>query len=200
MNHLMTAVEPLREGHKRATRERIVRAVAELVTEEHPASVSVPAVARRAGVGVATVYRYFPTKEVLLDAASLIGNEETRVEHGDMPGSFDDLTGLLPAAWRELVDQHLPLVRNQLASPLGRQLRERRWQTKQAAMRAAVTAEGMEPDSPEAARLVAVLDVLTSSTALLELHDKAGIPVEDAAAHVLWAVDVLVAATKEQTS
>ena len=49
-----------------------MRAVAELVADAHPASISVPAVAARAGVGVATVYRYFPTKEALLDASALV--------------------------------------------------------------------------------------------------------------------------------
>ena len=62
--------ETLRDAHKNATRSRIVRAVADLVAEAHPASISVPAVAKRAGVGVATVYRYFPTKEALLDASA----------------------------------------------------------------------------------------------------------------------------------
>src|SRR5688572_12598807 len=128
MHRLMTAVEPLREGHKRATRERIVRAVAELVTEEHPAAVSVPAVARRAGVGVATVYRYFPNKEALLDASAVVVSEGARAVDGRPPASFDDLQALLPLAWNELAGEHLALARNQLASPLGRELRRRRWE------------------------------------------------------------------------
>jgi AcrR family transcriptional regulator len=196
MNHLM-AIEPLREGHRRATRDRIVRAVAELVTEEHPAAVSVPAVARRAGVGVATVYRYFPTKEALLDAASLVGAEETRVVHGPIPTTFEDLSELLPSAWHELAREHLPLARNQMASPLGRELRRRRWETKRVATRLALEAIDVDPTSLEGRRLEAVADVLTSSTALLELHDKAQIPVDDAVAHVLWALSVLVDATKD---
>jgi AcrR family transcriptional regulator len=197
MNHLMTAVESIREGHKRATRARIVQAVVELVTEEHPASVSVPAVARRAGVGVATVYRYFPTKEALLDAASLIGAEETREVHGLLPTTFEELSELLPMAWHELAEKHLSLARNQLASPTGRELRRRRWETKRASTHAALENSGIDPMSPEGRRLEAVADVLTSSTALLELHDKAQIPVDEASAHVLWALSVLVAATKD---
>ena len=47
-------------------------------------------------------------------------------------------------------------------------------------------------------RLAAIVDVLTSSTAVLELHDKAGIPIDVATDHVLWALDVLTRATKEQ--
>jgi AcrR family transcriptional regulator len=196
MNPLMTAAESVRESHKRATRDRIVRAVADLVTKEHPAAFSVPAVARRAGVGVATVYRYFPSKEALLDAASLVGAEESRQEFGDQPTTFDELGDLLPAYWHEVAEKHLGLARTQMASPVGRDLRRRRWATKRAATRQALAGRGIDPDSPEGRRLEAVADVLTSSTALLELHDKAGHPVDEAAGHVLWALAVLVDATE----
>lgn len=192
----MHDTEPVREAAKRATRDRIVRAVADLVTDAHPAAFSVPAVAKRAGVAVATVYRYFPTKEALLDAASLVGGESSREEFGDRPTSFAELTDLLPAYWHEISTQHLGLARSQWASPAGRDLRRRRWEGKRIATHAAMTGHGIDPHSTEGRRLEAVTDVLTSSTALLELHDKAGLPVDEAAGFVLWAVDQLVAATK----
>jgi AcrR family transcriptional regulator len=194
------AVEPLREGHKRATRERIVRAVSELVTEAHPAAISVPAVAARAGVGVATVYRYFPTKEALLDASMLVmGSDVSITSLADMPRSFDELSRMLPAAFAD-VAAHLPLARNQLASPLGRDLRRRRWEAKRVAVDAALEGSGIDPASAEGRRLGAIADVLTSSTAVLELHDKAGIPVDDASDYVLWALAVLERATREGSS
>jgi AcrR family transcriptional regulator len=187
----------LRDEHKRATRERIVRAVAELVADAHPATVSVPAVATRAGVSVATVYRYFPTKEALLDASAMVlGGDGTVPTLDAYPSSFDDVASVLPEQFAAIARQ-IPLARNQLASPLGRQLRQVRWETKQAAMATALRGTGIDPSSPEGERLAAVADVLTSSTAVLELHDKAGIPVDVAADHVMWALDVLVRATKE---
>lgn len=189
--------ESLRDSHKRSTRDRIVRAVAELVTEAHPASISVPAVAARAGVGVATVYRYFPTKEALLDASTLVmGDEASITSLGELPRSFAELVEVLPRSFAD-VAAHLPLARNQLASPLGRELRRRRWEAKRAAMATALAGSGIDPASPEGQRFAAVADVLTSSTAVLELHDKGGIPVETAADHVLWALAVLERATKE---
>jgi AcrR family transcriptional regulator len=192
----MQQPEPIRDAHKRATRDRIVQAVAELVTDEHPAAFSVPAVAKRAGVGVATVYRYFPTKEALLDAASLVGAEESRDEWDGQLVTFEVLHQMLPAYWHEVAGKHLGLARSQLASPVGRELRRRRWESKQDAMHAALTERGIDPASPEGRRLDAVADVLTSSTALLELHDKAGLPVDEAAEHVLWALGLLVDATR----
>ena len=188
----------LREAHKRATRARIVQAVADLVAEAHPAAISVPAVAKRAGVGVATVYRYFPTKEALLDASAMVLGDEAKLSSLDAyPSTFEEAASLLPDQFAAIARQ-LPLTRNQLASPLGRELRQVRWEAKQAALARALAGSGIDPSSPSGERLAAVVDVLTSSTAVLELHDKAKIPVDVAAAHVLWALDVLTRATKEQ--
>jgi AcrR family transcriptional regulator len=187
------SVGTLREDHRTATRHRIVRAVSDLIAEEHPATVSVPAVARRAAVGVATVYRYFPNKEALLDAAA---HEVVTSSAARMPQSFDEIEPSLSAAWGELEEQ-LPLVRNQFASPVGRELHRRRWEGKHALMADLLRAEGVDPDGESGRRLLGVADVLTSSTALLELRDKAGVPVPDAAAWCAWAVRVLHDATME---
>ncbi|MEO7572945.1 MAG: helix-turn-helix domain-containing protein [Acidimicrobiales bacterium] len=196
MNHLMNGMGGSgREAQKRATRERIVRAVAELVADGHPAAVSVPAVAERAGVGVATVYRYFPTKEALLDASAMVlGDDAKLTSLEDFPQSFAEVTTILPDQF-EAIARQIPLTRNQLASPLGRQLRQRRWQAKQQAMTVALRGSGIDPDSEPGRRFAAIADVLTSSTAVLELHDKAGIPIDEAANHVLWALAVLERAT-----
>ncbi len=187
MIHLMNDDTTGRAAQKAATRHRIVAAVTALVAEEHPAAISVPAVAERAGVGVATVYRYFPTKEALLDAAAY---GAVTSGAGGLPGSFTEIGTSLRAAWGELAGQ-LPLVRNQLASPLGRELRRRRWEAKRAAMVEVARADGIDARTLAGQRLLAVADVLTSSTALLELHDKAGIAVDDAADWCAWAVGVL---------
>jgi AcrR family transcriptional regulator len=183
----------LRTEQREATRTRIVRAVSDLVATEHPASISVPAVASQAGVGVATVYRYFPTKEALLDAAA---GEVLTPGASRLPRSFDEVGPSLVAAWSELATQ-LPLVRSQFASQLGRDLHRRRWEAKRDAMAALLREVGIDPDAEEGARLVAIADVLTSSTALLELHDKAGIDPARAAEWCAWAAGLLFAATLE---
>jgi AcrR family transcriptional regulator len=191
--------ETVREAQKRTTRERIVTAVQDMVAEAHPASISVPGVAVRAGVGVATVYRHFPSKRALLDASAMVLGDEGKVSSLDRyPTSFSDLAAVLPGQFEALARQ-LPLTRNQLASPIGRQLRQVRWEAKQAAVTNALEEIGIDPDSEPGQRLAAVADVLTSSTAVLEMYDKAGIPIDDAAQYVLWAINVLTRATKEST-
>jgi AcrR family transcriptional regulator len=189
----VAATDDRHADQRAATHRRIVEAVSTLVAEEHPASISVPAVARHAGVGVATVYRYFPTKEALLDAAAHGAVSERAAR---LPRTFDEVGDSLRAAWGELAEQ-LPLVRNQFASPLGRDLHRRRWQVRHAVMREVAAAGGIDPDGEPGRRLVGMVDVLTSSTALLELHDKAGTPVDDASDWCAWAVEVLTRETLE---
>ena len=190
----------LRDEHRRVTRARIVEAVAALVAEAHPAAISVPAVAARAEVSVATVYRYFPTKEALLDASMLVMGPEAAIGRiADLPRTFEEVAERLPASFAD-VAAHLTLARNQLASPLGRELRRRRWEAKVEVLRSALSARGIDPDSVAGQRLAALVDLLTSSTVVLEMHDKAGIPVEDASSHVLWALAALERATHEDAS
>lgn len=64
-------VEPVRRKRADAVRNReaVVRAAAAVFTEEGP-NVGVEVIAERAGVGKATVYRSFPTKEDLVAAVA----------------------------------------------------------------------------------------------------------------------------------
>lgn len=65
----VTRARPLRRDAA-ANRARVLAAAAE-VFSEHGLSAGLDDVARRAGVGVGTVYRRFPTREDLLDALLL---------------------------------------------------------------------------------------------------------------------------------
>src|SRR5437588_11777511 len=64
----MTAA-PENVGRVDARRNRMkVLAAASRAFEEHDLDVSLGAIARQAGVGAGTVYRHFPSKEILLEA------------------------------------------------------------------------------------------------------------------------------------
>ncbi|WP_433505516.1 TetR/AcrR family transcriptional regulator [Pseudonocardia halophobica] len=56
------------DAHKKAVREAIFTAVADLVAEGGPAAVTMSGVAGRSGIGRATLYKYFPDIEALLVA------------------------------------------------------------------------------------------------------------------------------------
>ena len=59
----------LRQQQAEATRGRILDAVRDLLVESRT-SLSIPEIAARAGVSEPTVYRHFPNRDALLDAAS----------------------------------------------------------------------------------------------------------------------------------
>src|SRR3954467_15853376 len=63
------APRPLRADARR-NRERVVSA-AGIVFAEHGRDAQMDDVAKRAGVGVGTVYRHFPTKEALIEALAI---------------------------------------------------------------------------------------------------------------------------------
>ncbi|GAA5047755.1 TetR/AcrR family transcriptional regulator [Nocardia callitridis] len=109
----MTDLEPraLRADARR-NRERVLAAAQEAFAEE---GISVPLdeIARRAGVGAGTVYRHFPTKEALFEAA-IVDRVERVIGHAreladaDEPGqAFFDLLDRLQrdgAVKRDLSD------------------------------------------------------------------------------------------------
>jgi AcrR family transcriptional regulator len=69
-----TASRPLRADARR-NRERVLAAARETFAE-YGLDAQVDDVAARAGVGVGTVYRHFPTKEALLEAIAATGYAE----------------------------------------------------------------------------------------------------------------------------
>lgn len=62
---------PTRKAQAETTRAAIVRALVDLIVDEGPATISIPQVARRAGVSVRSVYHYFPNKESLFDGVTV---------------------------------------------------------------------------------------------------------------------------------
>jgi AcrR family transcriptional regulator len=63
----------------RENRVRLLAAALELLTES-PAEASLSAVAARAGVGIGTLYRHFPTRDALVEA--VFRNEVARLSDG----------------------------------------------------------------------------------------------------------------------
>lgn len=105
---------PLRADAQR-NRERIL-AAAEDVFVEYGANVALEEVARRAGVGIGTLYRRFPTREELLAAAYSARFENFAETSRSRDAALDPL-GALRAYLEELVE-HSNVYRG-LAASLG---------------------------------------------------------------------------------
>lgn len=173
-----------------ATHRRIIDAAAALLAEGSAATISIPAIARRAGVSLATTYRHFPTKEALLDAVALLGDEESRDWLGDRPITIEILAAFFGRRWPELA-RNGDLMRAQHMTPFGREVRRHRLALRSQEVATGLRLAGIDPDTPVGRRLFALVAVLTSSASLLEFTDLLGIDPETAAAYMAWAVRVL---------
>jgi AcrR family transcriptional regulator len=177
--------QDLRERQRVATRDQIIQAVHEVLIDEHPATLSMPQVAERAGMSLRTLYRYFPTKEALIDAASSSFETPASVVGGRI--DVATLPEYLRASWRGFTES-IAAVRSQHLTPAGRALRERRTPRNRKLVAAAMEEEGIEPDP----RLVDLVLALTSSSMYLELCDRLGHPDEEAADLAAWTVGAVL--------
>lgn len=182
----------LRDEHTAATRRRIVQAVTAVAANEHPANFTVPAVARAAGVSVRTVYRYFPTKEDLLDAIGELGDTPTKLRDVESV-TIADFLAALPDLFGDL-HENRTVLRQQLTNPVLREARGRRLGRRAGAMRGDLANHdlGSLPDD-DADRLVAMCCVLSSSVAMLDLTEQFGLEPEEAGALSRWAIEALLA-------
>lgn len=178
-------------GFRAETRRAIVLAVEDLLAEVHPAALSVPAVAERAGVSVRTVYRYFPSKEDLLDAAAERWREDIGRAMGVEHVGAGDLTEFLPALWHSFAGD-IEAVRRAATTDGGRDARRRRLRESRSAVRASLA--DRFPDIPEADRHAGadLLIAVTSSAMFLELVDRMGLDPADAATLARFGADAVV--------
>jgi AcrR family transcriptional regulator len=111
----------LRDEQAEATRTRIldatVRAMADGV-----ATISMPAVAREAGVSVPTVYRHFPTKSDLVAALYPYLERRTGLGKVALPQSIDEVADTVRAIF-ERVESFDDLARAASASPVAEEAR-----------------------------------------------------------------------------
>jgi AcrR family transcriptional regulator len=115
----MTATRPLRADAHR-NQERLLTA-AKAAFAENGSDASIPDIARRAGVEVGTLYRHFPTRKALLEAALQEYFEVRRTEVEEVPESPAPAEAL--AAWlKELLVQANAF--RGMAAPLAMALQE----------------------------------------------------------------------------
>jgi AcrR family transcriptional regulator len=92
------------DTHRRQVNDAIVDATAELIAEHGPLSVAMSAIAERAGIGRATLYKYFPDVESILvawharDFADHLARLEALSETPDV--SLDDVAMFVTAQRR----------------------------------------------------------------------------------------------------
>lgn len=195
---MMTGVG-LRDEHRELTRRRVLGAVLDLLAEGSLDELSVPAVARRSGVSVATIYRYFPTRDDLVVAAAGEPARQALASAPERRAGDDELAAFQRVMWHDFA-KNLDLLRHQITSAAGREMRRTRLDESRRQLASYVRGQGIDPQTPQGERLIALLLMVSGSLALVELHDRQGLDVDQAVDASLWAVRALIDASKSNST
>src|SRR5436190_23405394 len=187
----MTATDetPLRQRHHELTRELILRTVAELVEEDGASELAVPEVARRSGVSLRTVYRYFPTRDELLAAAGEWIADQFLEPH--LPARLAEM----PENWADNAarfDEHEGLFRAMALTAAGQSVRSGRRRQRLEKLREALSEVTDGLPEAEARRAFAVFAYLNNMLSWVTMRDEAGLDGKEVGAAVAWAMDVLI--------
>ena len=162
----------LRDQHHQLTRELILRSVAEQLEVGEVSDITVPEVARAAGVSVRTVYRHFPTREELLAGASeWIGD---RLFGHQLPDRIEDLTASLRVNFANF-DEHPNLVRAMALSRAGNLVRSPRRQRRLENQNHALLAVTSNLPEGERRQAEAVFGYLVNMLAWVTMRDENGL-------------------------
>ncbi|HEY8732213.1 MAG TPA: helix-turn-helix domain-containing protein [Candidatus Limnocylindria bacterium] len=182
----------LRAQHAEDTRARILDATVRVMADGL-ASVSIPAVARQAGVSVPTIYRHFATKRDLLAAVYPHVVRRSGLDELVPPRSVDELRDGVRALF-DRTEAFDDLARAAMASPASEDTRRLNMPDRLAIFRR--LADSIEPRLAEAdrARIARLLVILTASSSLRMWRNHLGSSVEQAAGDVDWVVRAAIAA------
>ena len=180
----------LRDQQATVARERILRGVAELLERDGSDELTMPQVAEVSGVSLRTLYRYFPTREALLDAAGRwIGGELLQQGY---PATLDDVADSFERACGEF-DERPGLVRAMAMSEVGRAARSSRRRERLDAIRQLLDGEVGALPHRELRKAEAVLAYLHNMLAYTTLREEQGMAGTEIGEALGWAIRTLVA-------
>ena len=188
----------LRAHQAEETRARILDATGRVMAGGL-AFVSIPAVAREAGVSVPTVYRHFPTKHDLLAAIYPHAIRRAGLDEPVIPCSMDELRHGLRAHF-ERTDSLGDLARAAMASPASDEVRRLNMPLRLAAFRQVADSIEPKPSKADRDRIARLLVILTASSALRLWRDQLGSSVEEAADDVDWVLGAITSVASEKGS
>jgi AcrR family transcriptional regulator len=186
----------LREEQTEETRARILDATMRVMATGL-ASLSVPAVAREAGVSVPTIYRHFRTKAELLAALYPHVARRLGLDAIADPRSLDELRPMIRALVERL-DSLDDASRAAMASPAASEVRHATMPARYQRLRR--LADSIEPKLRKADRdrITRLLTVVTASSSLRMWRDHLGLSVDEVANEIDWIVRAAIAASNER--
>lgn len=190
----MGAYNKLRAAQAQATQARILEATLS-VMGRGVASVSIPAVAREAGVSIPTVYRHFGTKRNLLAAVFPHVVRRAGLDELVPPRSIDEL-GRGVRALFERIDSAGDLARAAAASPAAEEVRRVDMPARLEMSRRLADSIVPKLTPGDRDRIARLLTILISASALRVWRDHLGSTVEEAASDIDWVISAAIAASR----
>ena len=190
----MDAYNELRAAQAKATRTRILEATV-AVMARGVASVSIPAVAREAGVSVPTVYRHFATKRDLLSAVFPHVLHRAGIDELVPPRSIDELGSGVRDLF-ERIDSAGDLARAAAASPAADEVRRVDMPARVEMSRRLADSIKPKLTPVDRDRIARLLTILVSASAFRVWRDHLGSTVEEAASDIDWVIGAAIAASK----
>jgi AcrR family transcriptional regulator len=181
----------LRAENTDRTRRRILDAVVGLVAGQGNADFSMKDAAAASGVSLRTLYRYFPTRQLLIDAVATVGDQAAASNLPQAAFVLTDLGPWLERAWENLLEQEA-FIRAQHTSPNGAAIRRARIPFFREVTETLLEREVPGIDAATRDDIVDTILLLVSSSAMFELIDVLELPIERAARLASDAVVALI--------
>jgi AcrR family transcriptional regulator len=187
----------LRRRHADLTTAAILDTLRHHLEQGDADELSMEDLADEAGVSRRTLYRYFPTRTQLLEAASSWIRDEVLQLPIDVGDEGIAASFRAAAAW---LNEHPRLARALLRTGTGRAVRSGYRTQRVEAIRSALRRDIPGLSRRDLDRAAAVLGYLCSSNAWITIQDESGLAANAAQAAVVWAIETLLASLRERTN
>ena len=178
----------LQEKRATATRDHILGAAFELLVEHPEFPFSHEAVAKAAGVGARTVYRYFPAQADLFEALWL----QVRKQSGTVfPTTEAEIVSKIGVMFRAF-DKNEKLIRAVMESPAGARVRARGAEKGRTSFDQSLKDVTQSLSPTERRQVRAVFHGIHSGPFWQMLHERGGLSGPEAIAAASWAAQALL--------
>ena len=179
-SHRISPRPSVRAEHLERTRARILDTVVALVGERGDCEFTMPEVADASEVSLRTLYRYFPSRQHVVDAVARVADQAAASDLPTAELKLADLRAWLEEAWRSLLEREA-LFRAQHSSPSGAAIRRARIPFFREVTHTLLLREIPDIEPDRADDIVDTTLLLVSSSALFEFLDVLEIPIQRAA-------------------
>jgi AcrR family transcriptional regulator len=184
----MADEQRLREKRVEATREHILGAAFDLLVHYPDQPFSHEAVAKEAGVGARTVYRYFPAQADFFEALWI----KVRKQSGTIyPTEEKEIVPHIDVLYRAF-DRNEKLIRSVLESPAGSRVRAGGAEEGRVSFEKSLQRLLQGRSAPERRQIRAVFQGIYSGPFWQMLHDRGGLTSDEAIAAASWAAQILL--------